>query len=486
MSEEEVKIIVMKSNNEQMADTMSKSGFDFKTAMYELVDNSMSAGADNIVIAFYTNPEGHRKLHEIHIRDNGKGFNFNDLTDAFAMGVKKGTGSNEHGVGFKNAIAFYGSSSIRDGLIGIETFDGIDSYEVVGYEINNLLVKDLPVPDDTGTCIKIDCTPLDITLAQRLSPLVEALGVRYANYIDSTGSITIKEIDVTTGLPIKDLEGDDIIQSVPSYLPPYYNPVTKTDIHFVKETFSTPTVTCELTLGLSRSDLATGPWKRRSYGGGIDVVQNNRVLMHRDWLPLEGWRINNHTSINPLIGQLVVTQGHLPTTPKKDSVQRTPALVEVQEEIAKIIRSCGILSQFGEIIDESNKYSEPDMRDALAKYLRSQKLPNGDRIWGVVKTEESTDTNLSMDVTAVTAEPDNKLYVFEVKKGNFNAQDMNQLIGYMVTTDSIQGIVLAKSILSNAKKQFDVHWKPILDEYNIQYWDANTIQYKSIFDSYMG
>jgi hypothetical protein len=483
MSEMDYRRIRLDSNNEQMADTMSKSGFTFITAMYELLDNAIGAGATEIDIAFWNSNEGQRRIHEIHICDNGTGFNFGTLTKAFAMGSKKGTGMHEHGVGLKNAIAFYGNNSIREGLIGIETYDDIDAYEVIGYEVNDIVVKDIPVPEHTGSVIKINTYPLQVSMAKRLSSLLESIGVRYGNIINSGTDISVYEVDVDTAQITTDIEDNPIIHHVTAFLPPYYNPVSKTDTPFVRESFSTTDVTCELVLGVSRNELATGPWQRYSYGGGIDIVQDNRVLVHRTWLPLEVWRPKNHTSINPLIGQLIIKQGHLPTTPKKDSVQRTQIFTEVQEEVARIIRECGILKLFAEIDDEQTDYSEANMRDGLARYLRAQKMPNGDGVWGSVKTEESTDTNLSMDVTA---EPD-ELYVFEVKKGNFNAQDMNQLIGYMITVGSRQGIVLAKTILSNAKKQFEHYWKVILDgEYNIQYWDVHSAEYKSIFDSYVG
>ena len=88
--------------------------------------------------------------------------------------------------------------------------------------------------------------------------------------------------------------------------------------------------------------------------------------------------------------------------------------------------------------------SESLIRDGLADYLKAQVLPSGDAIWDDVKTEESTDTNLSMDVTANSG---NAFYVFEVKKGNFNAQDMNQLVGYMVTVGATHGVGLCKECI---------------------------------------
>ena len=102
--------------------------------------------------------------------------------------------------------------------------------------------------------------------------------------------------------------------------------------------------------------------------------------------------------------------------------------------------------------------------------------------WSDVKTEESTDTNLSMDVTANSG---NTFYVFEVKKGNFNAQDMNQLVGYMVTVGATHGVVFAKNVLANAKKQFDEHWKPLLKDFNIQYWEESSAQHKTVLTTYV-
>ena len=83
-----------------------------------------------------------------------------------------------------------------------------------------------------------------------------------------------------------------------------------------------------------------------SYGGGIDVVQNDRVIMHRVYEPLTVWRAKNHTSLNRLVGQLVVKEGHLATTPKKDNIQQTDEWYDMKKVISEAIKEAKITSFF--------------------------------------------------------------------------------------------------------------------------------------------
>jgi len=63
---------------------------------------------------------------------------------------------------------------------------------------------------------------------------------------------------------------------------------------------------------------------------------------------------------------------------------------------------------------------------------------------------------------------------------------MNQLIGYMVTVGSKRGVVFAKTVLANAKKQFDEHWKPLLgDDFVVTYADNSAPIYKIVMGTYV-
>ena len=449
MSEERIK---MESNNEMMANTMSKSGFTFNSAINELVDNATGT-ANDIRISLLVDNNGQRPIKRIAISDNGSGIAISILPKAMAMGVSMGDTIHEHGVGMKNAIAYFGNSSIRKGLHQLKSYDGKDSYAITGYEGNELIKKSMRVPHNTGTILEMNILH-KVTAANRITPLKENLGVRYAKFISEGGVITICEYDMETNSITTDANGDDIIHTVKPIVPTYFHPTTLTKVHLIKTEIVTENIVAELTIGISPDDE-------------------------------EGeWRPTNHTSLNRLVGQLVIKKGHLDTTPKKDALQETEEYLEIKKKIAQIIATHKISSYFNpsEETDDSS-ISESLIRNGLAKYLKDQKLPNGKIIWADVKMEESTDTNLSMDVTASN---DENMFVFEVKKNKFNAQDMNQLIGYMVTVGASQGVVFARSILGNAKKQFDEHWKNHFPNFNIQYWDENTAFYKTVLSTYVG
>ena len=108
--------IHLESNNEQMADTMSKSGFDLYTALFELVDNSIAGGAKKVDLQLTCSNSNKRVLKEISITDDGHGIALDIVKKALAMGATKNKSINEHGVGMKNAIAFFGNHSINKGL----------------------------------------------------------------------------------------------------------------------------------------------------------------------------------------------------------------------------------------------------------------------------------------------------------------------------------------------------------------------------------
>jgi len=472
----------MESNNELMANTMSKSGFTFYTALNELIDNAI-VSAKNISINLLVENFGQRSIKKISVIDDGCGISLDDASIALSVGARTNQGINEHGVGMKSAIAYFGNSDIRRGLDKINSYDGVDSYCIYGYEGNDLLIEDdMPIPDNTGTKIVMNID-LNIYAAQRVISLRDSLGVRYGLFIKNGGSIVINEVDLNDGKIMKDAKGNPVTTKVNAIFPPYFHPTTLTNVHLMKKEITTTDIVAELTIGMSPDD-HEGVWAKQSYGGGIDVVQNERVIMHRSYEPLTTWRAKNHTSLNSLVGQLVIKEGHLPTTPKKDGVQQTDTWAELKKEIAETIKENKISSFFNPPEDGDNydSVSESLIRDALADYLKAQTLPTGESIWADVKTEESTDTNLSMDATAMSGDT---FYVFEVKKGNFNAQDMNQLVGYMVTVGATHGVVFAKNVLANAKKQFDEHWKPLLSDFNIQYWDEKSVQHKTVLTTYL-
>ena len=471
--------IELESNNELMANTMSKSGFDFNTAMFELIDNSIAAGARNIDIQFWIEPTGQKPIHQIHISDDGSGFPLDSLSRKLAMGAETGVGINEHGVGLKNAIGYYGGNDIRAGLLGIVTYDGEDCYEITGYEGNMLTLREIsPAWPNTGSCVKINCLELEAALSNRWKKLVDMLGVRYGDYIESGITITVSLVDIETLDEIEDGEHE-----VEPIFPPYYNPLTRTETHLWEDEVQnyTGSVRATLTIGLSPEG-EEGIWERGIYKGGIDVVQDGRVVVHRSYQPLESWR-RPHPMMNGVVGRLVIHTGYLPTTPKKDGFRETQEYIELRESIASSVRGSIIPRVLDLDDEEAERYEEADMRRGLKLYLESLTTPSGEAVWDEVNDEDATDTGLSMDVTAVTG---GEKWVFEIKKETFGAQDMNQLIGYMIATHSIKGVVFSPNVLDNATRQLE-YWREALScDIDIQYWDSRHNNHRTVMRTYVG
>lgn len=454
--------IQLESNNEQMADTMSKSGFDLYTALFELVDNSIAGGARKVDLQLTCSNSNKRALKEISITDDGHGIAFDIVKKALAMGATKNKSINEHGVGMKNAIAFFGNHSINKGLIEIATFDGKDAYRLTDYKVNELTHSAIPTPKDTFCTIRIDASAKGFTLYQSTTKIIDRLGQRYADHIDEGVEIVVSEIDETTHTEIS-------CETVVPKRPPYWNEENKTATPLLQENIVTPNIEATFTLGKTAKGHKCSLYSPATNKGGIDMIQDNRIVAARTWLPLTAWRPTTHPTYNAMVGRLVITKGHLDTTPKKDGFQVTPELEEVREHVARIIGAANMARWF-EPPTKEVEFTEANIRDSLKVLLESQTQPTGDKMWSEVKAEQSTDTNLNMDITA---ESGGVKYVFEIKKKTFNAQDMNQLIGYMVATGCDQGIVFADRVLADAHGQL-AHWKQYLGiKINVQFWESS-------------
>ena len=469
--------IRLETNNELMANTMSKSGFDFNTAMYELIDNSVAAKAKEVEVVFWIDPIGQKLIHQIHVSDDGVGFPLDTLATTLAMGAMTGEGINEHGVGLKQAVGYYGGNSIRDGLIGIETYDGEDCYEITGYEDNEVTRRDMKPWGKTGSIVKIDCSAQKTHLSKRLKPLLEMLGVRCGHFIKNDGLvIEVSLVDINTSDVI---EGGD--HKVVAIFPPYYNPQTETNTHLWRDSVQniTGTVQATLTIGISPEG-ESGVWQKGIYAGGIDIVQDGRVVIHRAYEPLEGWR-KPHPQMNRITGDLVIHTGRLATTPKKDGFQETADYIELKESIAESLRSSNISKLMG-LEKEAERYEEKDMRKGLKSFLKTATDPKGNAMWHDVNDEDATDTGLSIDVSALV---DGEKWVFEIKKEIFGAPAMNQLIGYMIASGSVKGVVFSPHVLDNAKKQLEYWREALVEDIDIEFWDSEHTQFKTVMNAYV-
>ncbi|OBI49811.1 ATP-binding protein, partial [Mycobacterium kyorinense] len=86
----------------RLTDSLRDIGYDFSSAIADLVDNSITAEATevNVVVEF----DG--KASRVFISDNGKGMNINGLTEAMRFGSRRKYGSGDlgrYGLGLKTA-----------------------------------------------------------------------------------------------------------------------------------------------------------------------------------------------------------------------------------------------------------------------------------------------------------------------------------------------------------------------------------------------
>jgi hypothetical protein len=462
----EVEIINMDSNNERMANTMSKSGFTFYSALNELVDNSTGT-AKNITISLVVENHNQRPIKKIIISDDGSGIPKEQLRKAFGMGVMTGKTIHEHGVGMKTSIAYFGGLNIRDGLESISSYDGKDSYKVISYEGNNLSIKKLPVPTSTGTTIVANVKE-QTAAANRVQTLIEKLGIRYAIFVDRLeNSITVQEVDEATGKVLKNKSGKDTIHEVKPIYPPYYHPISETKVHILHKRLTTADLVADLTIGLTPED-EDGAWARKSYGGGIDVVQNERVICHREYDPISEWRPVNHTSLNALCGRLVIQEGHLDTTPKKDALQASPQWTELKNEVAKAIKVAQLGHFFSAPPEEEVKddqITEAQIEANLIDFLNDLGYTK------VVKQSELK-YGFRTDVEGVT--PQSEGCIWEVKKKGVVPNDVLQLVNYMKIKNITKGVLVAPGWGHDGEK----YLKEVWPDMSIELWDVTRPQYR--------
>ena len=108
--------ILLPPDPERIMEGLRDTGYNFNTAIADIVDNSIAADADKIDITIDFNP--HKDL-TIYIADNGTGMNYDDLQNAMRYGSRRRSdpGSlGKFGLGLKTGSTAFCRCLCTDGI----------------------------------------------------------------------------------------------------------------------------------------------------------------------------------------------------------------------------------------------------------------------------------------------------------------------------------------------------------------------------------
>ncbi len=205
--------IPLSVNADRLCEAISKIGYTPESALLDLVDNSITAGATEVKIQIFLRDDCTivmKKAVEAYcVSDNGRGMNDSEITAAFEIGAIREYGSNslsKYGMGLKSAGLSLGRSikiiSRKDGLVSSASILDRDLirkstvYSIIRRAINEqeaALVEEL-IPGKHGTLVLIEGTEESNqrspkTIQQNLNARI---GVIYYEFLKNTPSPTIE------------------------------------------------------------------------------------------------------------------------------------------------------------------------------------------------------------------------------------------------------------------------------------------------------
>lgn len=449
--------VEMPSSNEAMANTLQDFGLDLYSATAEWVDNSVAQGATEVEITCFVENSGQKKLIQIAVSDNGPGMPRAGIEELLAVGYVKSDTAHEHGVGMKVAFSYFGGGSIQKGLNSITSTTTTETFDIQGYEGNYLEIDDtLPLGKNTG-CILYADVHSDDHMSKKFDELKIYLEDKYRHYLSKGNTIELVMVDHADSSELRSetLSAGEI---------PYWDPKAKTKVHMYHEDFDLSGLKGYLRVGVTNAD--SGIWKASTGRGGLQIVQHDIVIGKRSNLLISGL---NHPTYNSVVGEVVITEGHLVTKPKKE-IKHSPDLDELKgwcdTKWAEIREAIGLDHT------KEGSWSEKDLHEALRTYLKSAPDAAGGNAWKDVDLADNTDTNLEADASAMLV-ASGKKYVFEAKKDNFTGKDVGQLVNYMAAMGVTHGVAVCRGeAMSSAKAQY-AHWKKIWKDLDIQFWDKS-------------
>ena len=440
----------------------SDANYDFETAIYELIDNSFAADANNVVVTIHTNADN--KVIAITVKDDGKGLPSKKLGVAFAPGTKKGKGINEHGVGMKAAIDHFGKLDECWSDTGKELWY---LHELDPDNNNGEITVDIKESNnEPGFLMQIDCTVEGKAAYHKnysQHPKLDAYkwGHRYADILTKPNkSLTMVYVG-EDGLEKRNLTVDS--WSVTDFDQVVLNAAKikgkNNDFEAILTVYK-----------LSEKTNQNHPIRATTGSAGFDIVMHNRCVVTRSKAPLQGIKkasskqtINfTHPSYNRLYGRLVIAKG-IKSTPKKDNIQENdPAFKELQELIANLWDEHKLQAYFkDELVDDA---SEEEIEDNLMELLEETGFNS-------VERQKRIGYGFRTDVQAVK---DEETTIWEVKKDQAFPNDVLQLVNYMKVAEVTKGVLLADGFHGDCEA-FKELWG-----YDIEFWDLNTRQYRGL------
>lgn len=441
----------------------SSANYNYLTALFEFVDNSFGAAATEVQVRIFSDKNNFVK--KVQVWDNGHGLPEEQVGVAFSPGGKKGSGLNEHGIGMKAAIDWFGHLT----LFASKTLDS-EAYEITELDPDENEQQVGCSTDDEwaggpqGTVIEVECTSQDSIVRNYASSALYSdltkFGRRYADLLTNGRSLELKWF--VESEEFGSFDGFKLLKTCD--VEPYY--ADYESIHVVGETLKGTHHDWEVVLEigtLKDSIPKHDPIRRVNGGGGLDLVLHGRVVETRSKKPLASIGIDfSHPSYNSLFGRVKVLRG-IKTTPKKDGVQENDgAFSELRDAIKQVWKERGLSSHW-----EATRggVTEKEIEENLVEYLKESGYED-------VGSQKSTIFGTKMDVVA---KRDGSDFVFEIKKNQAKPNDVLQLVGYMMATGRPKGVLVAMGFSKNAIDHAD-SW----DDFDIEMWDLTSMAYRGL------
>ena len=440
----------------------------------EFIDNSISnfVGHNLTVRTISITLHDLNDLVEVTVLDSGTGIK--DLNSAFTLGSRKAAESplNEHGFGFKHALA---SANIDNNAWSIETCTEEDrinnQYKKISapYLINSQKVEiiDKPWSSDvstTGTKIKFTCTKElfktisrgmrgQFSFTNTIPFLIEDLGFIYSGVLKDKGvHLLVTEID-NSGKKSAPITVKPIEPEWEAYYPKL-NSGEDVDLGNGK-------VHIDYCFGDIYEHSATKKYYRRNMASsGAEIRINGRILAYN--LFKEIWQKEPHPSYNQFLAVINISSDDAKKLPQTKTSKN--GLREGDERLAKLFTF--IKEKMPEDSIPKNSSPRPEDVDELELFEQLKDLKEKQlSMLGnpIVRTQGNSFVGLNekirMDMTVAI---DNKFYIYEGKKDTTKLLDIYQLRmywdGYVFDYDAspTQGVLIATQHSDSVKSILDV------------------------------
>lgn len=449
----------------------------------EFIDNSISnfignnPTIKNILISITELPH---KIYSISIEDSGTGIR--NIDSAFTLGAQDAKDSplNEHGFGFKHALATANPAN-NDWLICTRTTDHFNKnlytkitasfkFEDFNAEIIDSNLNPWPGQlNSSGTYMSFKCEEtLFKTLSEgfagnhgfesRINFLIEDIGFVYSNLIkENIANVSIVYTDITGN------RNNRNVQAIEPYYEKYINPGRgQTQINLDGQH-----VVLEYEFGAMRESENRKYYKRNMSTSGVEIRLNGRVIAYNIFKEI--WGIEKHNSYNYILIKLNLKSANaalLPTTrTSKNGIRKGDSKLEAIYSWVK--GHIPIPQKSVRDIDH-----EVDLFEELCK-LKNIHLPDPK----TVKTEQNVFIEINDSVRIDLYEKTNhEVKIYEGKRDSTTIQDLYQLKMYWDGC-VIDGIQPTQGILIGS-----YHPQPVKDliRYINQMKDSNDNNYNFV------